>query len=115
MPDTQLQLHGFLPPQAGLSNPVDMIASATPEQFAQTIEIVGNDVNIDALIVIYIPPLVTQPEEVAQAIAAGDGRVPEHKPVLTVFISTSGAPEVLNRGPPGVIVDGRMRIGPAVS
>ena len=58
-----------LPPQAGLANPVDMIASATPAQYARTIELVSADPNIDALIVIYIPPLVTDPTEIAQAIA----------------------------------------------
>ena len=102
-PQTQAQLRAFLPPQAGLSNPVDMIASATPEQFARTMETVGNDPNIDALVVIYIPPLVTDPEEIAQAIASGAGAVPDHKPVLTVFISSSGAPAVLNAGPRGIL------------
>ena len=101
--EAQTRLRSFLPRQAGLSNPVDMIASATPDQFTRTIEIVGNDSNIDVLVVIYIPPLVTAPEEVAQAIATGAGIVPEHKPVVTVFISTSGAPEVLNAGPRGTL------------
>ena len=101
--EAQTQLRSFLPPQASLSNPVDMIASATPDQFTRTIEIVGNDPNINVLVVIYIPPLVTAPEEVAQAMATGAGMVPEHKPVLTVFISTSGAPEVLNTGPRGAL------------
>jgi acyl-CoA synthetase (NDP forming) len=72
--DTQEHLRQFLPPQAGFSNPVDMIASATPEQFTRTIETVGSDPNIDALVVIYIPPLVTHPEEVAQAIQRGGHR-----------------------------------------
>jgi acetyl coenzyme A synthetase (ADP forming)-like protein len=102
-PDTQTQLRGFLPPQAGFTNPVDMIASATPAQFTQTIDIVGNDPAIDALVVIYIPPLVTAPEEVAQGIATGAGRVPAHKPVLTVFISTAGAPAVLHTGSRGAL------------
>jgi acyl-CoA synthetase (NDP forming) len=101
--DTQEHLRQFLPPQAGFSNPVDMIASATPEQFTRTIETVGSDPNIDALVVIYIPPLVTNPEEVAQAIASGAGAVPDHKPVLTVFISSGGSPAVLNDGPRGVL------------
>jgi acetyl coenzyme A synthetase (ADP forming)-like protein len=102
-PETQARLRQNLPPQAGLSNPVDMIASATPAQFVQTIEMVGNDPNIDALVVIYIPPLVTDPEEVAQAIASGAGAVPAHKPVLTVFISSGGAPSVINDGSRGIL------------
>jgi acetyl coenzyme A synthetase (ADP forming)-like protein len=62
---TLTRLRSFLPPQAGLSNPIDMIASATPDQYVQTIEAVGADPNIDALVAIYIPPLITKPEEVA--------------------------------------------------
>jgi acetyl coenzyme A synthetase (ADP forming)-like protein len=102
-PETQAQLRRDLPPQAGLSNPVDMIASATPAQFTQTIETVGSDPNIDALVVIYIPPLVTHPEDVARAIASGAGAVPNHKPLLTVFISSSASPAVLNDGPRGTL------------
>ncbi len=45
----------FLPPHASLSNPVDMIASATPEQFARAVEIVGSDADVDAVVVICIP------------------------------------------------------------
>jgi acetyl coenzyme A synthetase (ADP forming)-like protein len=100
-PETQVALRAVLPAQAGLSNPVDMIASARPEHYRRTMEVVGADPGIDALVVIYIPPLVTNPEQVAQAIAQGAGGVPAHKPVLTVFISSRGAPAVLSSGPRG--------------
>ena len=72
-PETQAALRTILPPQAGVANPVDMIAAATPAQYARTIELVGADATIDALVVIYIPPLVTDPVEIAQAIAQGVG------------------------------------------
>ena len=98
-PETTAALRTFLPAQAGLANPIDMIASATPAQYARTIELVGTDPNIDALIVIYIPPLVTEPAEIAQAIADGAGNVPVSKPVLTVFMTSQGIPAVLNAGP----------------
>jgi acetyl coenzyme A synthetase (ADP forming)-like protein len=96
--ETCAALRTFLPAQAGLANPVDMIASATPAQYARTIEAVGADANIDAVVVIYIPPLVTAPTEIAQAIARGAGTVPAQKPVLTVFMSSQGAPGALNAG-----------------
>ncbi len=98
---TLATLRSFLPPQASLANPIDMIASATPEQFTRAIEAVGNDATVDALIVIYIPPMVTQPEEVAAAIARGAGSVPADKPLLTVFISSRGAPPMLSKGSRG--------------
>ena len=102
-PKTTTALRALLPPQAGLANPLDMIASATPAQYARTIELVGADANIDALVVIYIPPLVTDPAEIAQAIAHGAGMVPAQKPVLTVFMTSQGIPAALNAGPRGTL------------
>jgi acetyl coenzyme A synthetase (ADP forming)-like protein len=99
--ETRTALRAFLPPQAGLSNPVDMIASATAEQYARTIELVGADPEMDAVVAIYVPPLVTDPEDIARAIARGAGTVPAEKPVLSVFISSKGAPVLLSEGPRG--------------
>jgi acyl-CoA synthetase (NDP forming) len=102
-PETQAALRTVLPPQAGVANPVDMIAAATPAQYARTIELVGADAMIDALVVIYIPPLVTEPAEIAQAIAQGVGTVPAQKPVLTVFMTAQGIPAALHTGPRGTL------------
>src|SRR5581483_1142052 len=62
---TRTQLRSFLPPEAGLGNPVDMIASATAEQYRRAIELVGADPAIDAVVAIFLPPLATRPEDVA--------------------------------------------------
>jgi len=99
--ETLGQLRTFLPKEAGLSNPVDMTAAATAEQYARTVEIVGMDPNVDSLVVIYIPPLITRPEEVAAAIATAAGRVSLDKPIATVFMSSKGAPSILSTGPRG--------------
>jgi acetyl coenzyme A synthetase (ADP forming)-like protein len=102
-PETQAALRTVLPPQAGVANPVDMIAAATPAQYARTIELVGADATIDALVVIYIPPLVTDPAEIASAIAQGVGSVPAQKPVLTVWMTAQGIPAALHAGPRGTL------------
>lgn len=102
-PDTNASLASFLPAEAGLGNPIDMIASATADQFARTIDVVANDPNVDAVVVIYIPPLVTKAEDVALAIAAAAAKVPSDKPLATVFMSTKGAPPILSTGPRGKI------------
>jgi acetate---CoA ligase (ADP-forming) len=94
-------LRGFLPPQAGLANPIDVIASATAEQYARAISVVGCDPNIDAVVVVYIPLYVTQIDAYAAAIARGAGTVPAHKPVLSVFMSSRGAPRMLAGGSRG--------------
>ncbi len=102
-PSTLDALRTFLPAQAGLANPIDMIASATAEQYERTIELVGNDPLVDSVVVIYIPPFVTEPEQIARAIANGAGRIPKDKPIATVFMSSKGTPAVLADGPRGKI------------
>jgi acetate---CoA ligase (ADP-forming) len=96
-------LRAILPPHAGLSNPIDMIAAAPAELFEATIGIVGRDPNVDAVVVIYVPPFVTRPEDIAAAIARGAGAVPTTKPIATVFMSSKGTPALLSQGPRGAI------------
>ncbi|MEO6773417.1 MAG: GNAT family N-acetyltransferase [Kofleriaceae bacterium] len=102
-PHTVEALRAFLPAQAGLANPVDMIASAPALHFEAAIELVGRDPNIDAVVAIYVPVLVTQPDEIARAIARGAAAVPAEKPVATVFMSSKGTPAGLSSGPRGPI------------
>ena len=87
---TRSELRRFLPPAASIGNPIDMIASATAEQYERATRLVLADANVDSVLVIFIPPLVTKPEEVARAIAAGAAG--SAKPVLANFISSHGAP-----------------------
>jgi acetyl coenzyme A synthetase (ADP forming)-like protein len=99
--ETLSKLRSFLPAEAGLSNPIDMVASANASQYEASIEAMGADPGVDSLVVIYVPPMVTKPQEIAAAIASGAGKVPGEKPVLTVFLSSKGAPAVLAGGPRG--------------
>ena len=92
---SQSALRAFLPPGASLGNPVDMIASAPAEHYREAIEIVGNDDNVDSLIVIFTPPLVTRPEDVANAIVGATQRIDKNKPLLSVFLSAQDAPKQL--------------------
>lgn len=98
---TRQALAAFLPPQASLVNPVDMIASATAEHFEKAIALVGADPNVDSVVVIYIPLFLTEVDQVAAAIARGAGAVPQDKPVLSVLLSSRGAPEAIAGGPRG--------------
>jgi acetyl coenzyme A synthetase (ADP forming)-like protein len=101
---TVAQLRELLPPHAGFANPIDLVASDSPQLYEKTIEIVGADPNIDALVVIFIPPLVTtRPDDVASAIARAAATVPADKPVQSVFLSVRGVPDMLASGPRGRI------------
>jgi acyl-CoA synthetase (NDP forming) len=90
---TVTALREVLPAAASLGNPVDMLASATPEQYERATRLLLADENVDSLLVIYVPPLVTQPEDVAHAITTGAATT--RKPVIANFISTRGAPPEL--------------------
>jgi acetyl coenzyme A synthetase (ADP forming)-like protein len=100
---TAAQLRGFLPAQASVANPVDMTPFAPPEHYERAIELIGRDPHVDAVVAIYVPPLVTEPEAVAAAIARAAGTLPAGVPVATVFLSSKGTPAVLSSGPRGAI------------
>ena len=92
---SQTRLRSFLPAGASVGNPVDMIASAPAEHYAQAIEIVGKDDNVDSLIVIFTPPLVTRADDVAKAIIDAVQQLDKNKPLLSVFLSAHQAPQEL--------------------
>jgi acetyl coenzyme A synthetase (ADP forming)-like protein len=77
----------FLPPQASAANPVDMIASASAEEFGRAIGVLGDWDGIDALIVIFIRPLETRSEDVAKALRRAVAEMPRKVPVQAVFMS----------------------------
>jgi acetyl coenzyme A synthetase (ADP forming)-like protein len=66
---TRAQLAAFLPRTAGLGNPVDMIASATPDHFGRAIQTVLRSGEVDALIAIAVTTGACDAGAVTRAIA----------------------------------------------
>jgi acetate---CoA ligase (ADP-forming) len=96
--ESQAKLRAFLPPTASVGNPVDMIASAPAEHYREAIRVVAADPGVDALVVIFVPPLVTRAEDAARAIVEAVRELGGNKPLLTVFMSARGIPEALKAG-----------------
>ena len=102
-PATTAALKSLLVPEASVRNPVDMIASATPEAYERAVQLMLADPNIDSLLAIYVTPIVTRPLDVAQAIVRGAHAGAEAlkqrglppKPVLTCFMGSHGVPDGL--------------------
>ena len=92
--DSKAALRAFLPAAASVNNPVDMLAAAPPQHYGEALRILMRDPNVDCVIVIFIPPLVTSADEVAAAISDAIARGP-HKPVAGVFMRSDAAPEAL--------------------
>ena len=88
---TKTILASFLPSIAALNNPVDLIASATPDQYAKAIEILLSADEIDALIILYISVTATDTSDIAHGISAGieNGRKAgaKAKPVLISWMA----------------------------
>ncbi len=96
-PATQDALRQILTHDATVRNPVDLVAGATAEQFEGALRIALADVAIDAVLAIFVPPLVTRAEDVARAIATAAESEPA-KPVLACFLGQVGVPELLRGG-----------------
>ena len=83
---TKATLAPFLSSVAALSNPVDLIASATRDQYAKAIETLLLADEVDALIILYISVTVTDTADIAHGIQNGieNGRKAgvKTKPVL---------------------------------
>lgn len=93
--EVRSELAGFLPAEAAVQNPVDMIASAPADAYRRTITTIARSAGVDAVVAIFIPPLVTRSEDVAAALRRAAGELPRPIPLLTVFMSREGVPAEL--------------------
>ncbi len=93
-PATTEALRALLPPAASVGNPIDMIASASPEQYAKSIRLVLDDPSVDAVMIIYIPVMPVHAEAVSavirQCAAESLG-----KTLVATFMSARGTPSSL--------------------
>ncbi len=97
--ETRSQLAAFLPAEAAIGNPVDMVASAEPDEYRRALEIALAAPDTDALIVIYTP--VDQEHAAATLAAIQDGLAAGRragaaaKPILACVMAGSGRPKPL--------------------
>lgn len=88
-PATMEALNGILPAYWSHNNPIDVLGDASPDLYAKTLEIAGNDPNSDGLLVILTPQGMSEPTQTADALRSfGTGL---DKPVLASWM---GGPQV---------------------
>jgi acetate---CoA ligase (ADP-forming) len=97
---TKATLSTFLPSAAALSNPVDLIASATADQYARGIETLLLANEVDALIILYTAVTVTDTADIARGILAGiekgRGSGAKTKPVLIGWMAEGDMDRTFN-------------------
>ncbi len=86
--EIQAKIRKHVSPEASLNNPVDLLAAATEEEFRYALSCVLQADEIDAAIVIFVPPVVTDPIKVAHSVSmAMEG---SDKPVMGCFMGVKG-------------------------
>ena len=100
--ETRARLAAYLPFAANTSNPVDMVASAGPDEYREAIQVVLADKDTDALLVIYAPVDTKQAEATLAAIREGIAVArragSSQKPVLACVMADAGRPQPLDNG-----------------
>jgi acetate---CoA ligase (ADP-forming) len=84
-PETEAALREILPAEASVSNPVDMLGSATEATYEEVLPHLLADPGIDAVIALFVPPVVASAQDVAEAV--GRAATGAEKPVLASLIS----------------------------
>jgi acetate---CoA ligase (ADP-forming) len=94
--DTRERLAAVLPAMASVGNPVDMIASAGPAEYTQTIATLLAAPEVDSLMVIFTPVDVTTADAILQAIRDGVTTARHagatSKPVVACVMAKPGRP-----------------------
>jgi acetyl coenzyme A synthetase (ADP forming)-like protein len=88
------RLGAFLPQAASLGNPVDMIATASAEDYRRTIQTLVDADICDAILAIFVPPLVIRASDVAVAIREA-AEATTGVTIAAVFMTSEGIPAEL--------------------
>lgn len=96
-PETLAALDRVLPAHWSHNNPIDILGDATPDRYAQAIEIAAQDPNSDGLLVILTPQAMTDPTQTAKRLQA---YAKLGKPILASWmgdVDIEAGAEILNR------------------
>jgi acetyl coenzyme A synthetase (ADP forming)-like protein len=91
---TKASLRAVLPAESSLGNPIDLLGSATGETYTRALPFILRDPGVDAVIALFVPPVVAGAEEVGEALRAVAEEA-ETKPLLAVVVSAEGIPACL--------------------
>jgi acetyl coenzyme A synthetase (ADP forming)-like protein len=94
---TQEALHAVVDPNASVSNPVDLVASATPGVYEQALAIVLADEAVDAAIVICTPTFAAAPPRIADVLRRSAAAT--DKPLVGCFLAWPGLSPLLRAEP----------------
>jgi len=83
--DTKAKLAEKLPAAANINNPVDVLGDALADRYEYALDVVLDDDNVDAIVVLLTPQAMTEAKETAEAIVKIAGQK-SGKPILACFM-----------------------------
>jgi acetate---CoA ligase (ADP-forming) len=81
-PETKSKLREIVHPQGSVNNPVDLLPGGTAEQFKQVNEILVEDKNVDAVISVFVEPIMVP----AMPVIEGINEIRNAKPIFQVVM-----------------------------
>jgi acetyl coenzyme A synthetase (ADP forming)-like protein len=88
--ETRERLASAVPAEASLSNPVDLLGSATAETYADALPPIVGDEVVDAVIVLFVPAAEVVAADVAASVA--NVRAGAEKPIVPVILAAEEQP-----------------------
>jgi acetyltransferase len=85
------QLNAVLPGHWGRHNPVNVLCDAGPDQFIKAIEVLTGDSNVDGVLAIVTPQMLTDPTAIAKALETFNNV--SEKPILACWMGASDVAE----------------------
>ncbi len=80
--ETKLKLKDIVHPEGSVNNPVDLLPGGTAEQFKSVNEILARDNNVDAVISVFVEPIMVKALPVIEAI----NDIKSEKPIFQVVM-----------------------------
>ncbi len=90
---TQASLRHAVDPNAAVANPIDLVASATPQVYEHALRLVMADERVNAALVICTPTFAAPPAGVAAVL--GRAATDREKPLLGCFVAAPEIPPLL--------------------
>jgi acetyltransferase len=94
-PESLEKLAKALPPTANLHNPVDVIGDALADRYQAAVQTMAEDDNVDAIVIIITPQLITQIEETAKIII--NAIKVYNKPIIPILLGDKYMGPALSR------------------
>ncbi len=88
--ETVERLRAAIPAEASTANPIDILGSATEATFEAVLPLLLADPGVDAVISLFVPPVVAKAADVTAAIERASAGAT--KPLLSVVLSADEAP-----------------------